>query len=96
MVDGLSGCLAAVWHRGKAMDRKLRMVSAVGIGLALATAMSPALAFGPIARSVTGQRDLLDVSFWARPFPHGYTGWGPCIRVSLRLRPPCWVSFIDV
>jgi hypothetical protein len=62
------------------MLRKLGMVNAVGIGLALATAKSPALAFGPIARSVTAQRDLLDVSFWARPFPHGYTGWGPCIR----------------
>ncbi|SHJ85341.1 hypothetical protein SAMN05444159_1690 [Bradyrhizobium lablabi] len=20
------------------------------------------------------------VSFWGRPFPYGYTGWGPCVR----------------
>jgi hypothetical protein len=53
MVDGLSGRLAEVWHGEKGMLRKLGMVSAGGIGLALAMAMSPALALGPIARSAT-------------------------------------------
>jgi hypothetical protein len=23
---------------------------------------------------------VLDASFWGRPYPYGYTGWGPCIR----------------
>ena len=62
------------------MLRKLGILSAVGIGLALATATSPAFAFGPLARPVTAQRDLLNASFFGRPFPYGYTGWGRCIR----------------
>jgi hypothetical protein len=53
------------------------------LGLALVGSAGSASAFGPvnaIGPSVDAQRDLLDVSFWGRPYPYGYTGWGPCIR----------------
>jgi hypothetical protein len=53
------------------------------LGLALAGSISSASAFGPvnnIGPSVNAQGDLLNASFWGRPYPFGYTGWGPCIR----------------
>jgi len=45
---------------------------------------SSALAFGPVnslgqSASAT-EGDLLEASFFGRPYPYGYTGWGPCIR----------------
>jgi hypothetical protein len=52
------------------------------LGLALVGSAGSASAFGPvntIGPSVNAQRDLFDVSFWGRPYPYGYTGWG-CIR----------------
>lgn len=63
------------------MVHKFGIVCAVGFAL-LAGAGS-ASAFGPVnsvAPSVNGQRDLLNASFFGRPYPYGFTGWGPCIR----------------
>jgi hypothetical protein len=45
----------------------------------------PASALGPVSALVSqaGIHDhgpRVDVSFWAEPFPFGYTGWGRCIR----------------
>jgi hypothetical protein len=53
------------------------------LGLALIGGVGSASAFGPVspvAPSMTDQRDVVDVSFFGRPYPYGYTGWGPCIR----------------
>jgi hypothetical protein len=25
-------------------------------------------------------RSVVDVSFFGRPYPYGYTSWGPCVR----------------
>jgi hypothetical protein len=53
------------------------------LGLALVSGADPALAFGAvnsITSSSNAQRGLLDASFFGRPYPYGYTGWGPCIR----------------
>jgi hypothetical protein len=53
------------------------------VGLALMSGVSSALALGPVhsfGPSVSIQPDLLDAAFFGRPYPYGYTGWGPCIR----------------
>ena len=53
------------------------------VGLTLIAGVGSASAFGPvnpINPPVSVQGDLLDVSFFGRPYPYGYTGWGPCIR----------------
>ncbi len=63
------------------MVHKFRIVCALGI-MMLGSVCS-AQAFGPvnsISPSSGVRSDLLDVSFWGRPYPYGYTGWGPCIR----------------
>jgi hypothetical protein len=53
------------------------------LGLLLLGSASSAQAFGPvnpIGALLDTLSDLQDVSFWGRPYPYGYTGWGPCIR----------------
>jgi len=55
---------------------------ACGFGLALIMGANSALALGPvnaIKPSASGGM-LLDASFFGRPYPYGYTGWGPCVR----------------
>lgn len=62
------------------MVQKFGMILAVG--LLLLSGAGSAQAFGPVspAGSLAGRGPLLDVSFWGRPYPYGYTGWGPCVR----------------
>lgn len=60
---------------------KFGITSGLAVGFAMAA--STAFALGPIGSHVPSpmvQQDLLDVSFFGRPYPYGYTGWGPCIR----------------
>jgi hypothetical protein len=49
--------------------------------LGLMISISSAPAFGPINLNLSNQTPgLVDVSFFGRPYPYGYTGWGPCVR----------------
>ena len=52
------------------------------LGLTLVGSIGSASAFGPIASGalVSAQPDVQKASFFGRPYPHGYTGWGPCVR----------------
>lgn len=50
-------------------------------GFALLASVSSAFALGPVSVApATVQSDIQDVSFFGRPYPYGYTGWGPCVR----------------
>jgi hypothetical protein len=63
------------------MFRKLGIVCLLGIGLI--GSIDAASALGPvnlINRSEAGQAELLRASFFGRPYPYGYTAWGPCLR----------------
>ena len=41
---------------------------------------SYAIGFVNSGASLNPSLDIASVSFFARPFPFGYTGWGPCVR----------------
>jgi hypothetical protein len=62
------------------MLRKIGM----GCGVALAVVMGSqaALAWGPVNRIGTSPtvNTPMEASFFGRPYPYGYTGWGPCMR----------------
>ncbi len=61
------------------MIRRLGIICWMALGLMMSA--SSALAFGPINPNLSNQApDLVDVSFFGRPYPYGFTGWGPCIR----------------
>jgi hypothetical protein len=54
-----------------------------GFALALTASAGSALAFGPvnsIPSPAPAGSMVIDTSFFGRPYPYGYTGWGPCIR----------------
>jgi hypothetical protein len=75
-------------HGERSMFHKFGIVCVLGLGLV--TGASPASAFGPVnalGPSVNGQPDVLLASFWGRPYPFGFTGWGPCIRYVEVLTP---------
>ena len=60
------------------------MVQKLGIACILVMlGAGSASAFGVVnslGASAAASHDLLNASFWGRPYPYGYTGWGPCIR----------------
>ncbi len=58
------------------MVRKFSIVC----GFALLASVSSAFALGPVVPSESVQSDVQRVSFFGRPYPYGYTGWGPCVR----------------
>jgi hypothetical protein len=61
------------------MIRRLGIVCWMALGLMMSA--GSALAFGPINPNISSQTpDLVDVSFFGRPYPYGFTGWGPCVR----------------
>ena len=53
------------------------------LGFLLIGGVHPASAFGPV-NPIGVVPPLPDVicwmCLWGRPFPYGYTGWGPCMR----------------
>jgi len=57
----------------------------VALAVVLELLLSPQLAFaGPGTGSgfepAEAASTASPVSFWGRPYPYGYTGWGPCVR----------------
>jgi hypothetical protein len=61
--------------------RKLGIICGLGLGLAAST--TSALAMGPVNAVdlvAHAQQNVLDASFFGRPYPYGYSGWGPCVR----------------
>lgn len=63
------------------MIRKFSIVCGVAVGIAMSA--SAAFAMGPVNQldqAVRAQQDVLDISFFGRPYPYGYTGWSPCTR----------------
>jgi hypothetical protein len=62
------------------MLHKFGLVSLLTVSLlgnvTVASAFSPAPvnAVSPVAK------DLVQASFWGRPYPYGYTGWARCTR----------------
>src|ERR1700682_3019959 len=74
------------WARRQArliMSHKLKSTLFATLGLSLLIGSAPAWALGPISPlglPTEAQVPRVNVSFWAKPFPFGYTGWGHCIR----------------
>ena len=54
----------------------------LALGLAFMVSVSSAQAMGPVNAigPSASQPGLQRVSFFGRPYPYGYTGWGPCLR----------------
>jgi hypothetical protein len=63
---------------GGSMIQKLGIVCM--FGLVLVSGVNSASALGPIQSSPSIQGDVVAASFFGRPYPYGYTGWGPCVR----------------
>ena len=76
------------------MFRTFGIVSAVSLGLSFG--VDSAVALGPVylAPSLNSQySSVIEASFFGRPYPYGYSGWGRCMRyvpvetpMGLRLR----------
>jgi hypothetical protein len=52
-------------------------------GLILVFSPTLSVAMGPVAGGSTYSDPAtlaMPASFWGRPYPYGYTGWGPCVR----------------
>lgn len=64
-----------MYHKGIAVA--LAAICLVALGSQRASALGP---MGAIRAPAEAQIPRVYVTFWAQPFPYGYTGWGPCIR----------------
>jgi hypothetical protein len=63
------------------MIRQIGFLGILGLGLVVCTgpALSSDVPTQPgLAGSATEHVQL--ASFFGRPYPYGYTGWGPCVR----------------
>ena len=62
------------------MLHKFAMVCVLAVSLlgniSVASALSPA----PIKMDSFAAEDVLQASFFGRPYPYGYTGWARCTR----------------
>ena len=60
-----------------------RLGIACWFGFVLIIGADSALALGQVNAvqpTASAGNILQDVSFFGRPYPYGYTGWGPCVR----------------
>jgi hypothetical protein len=64
------------------MVRNLGIGCLFGMTLMVVSAGS-AFAFGPvnaIAPTADAAGNVVNASFYGRPYPYGYSGWGPCVK----------------
>lgn len=61
------------------MVRSFGILSVLAAGLIMGSAGS-ALALGLPANPLQQTSEAQPVSFFGRPYPFGYTGWGRCVR----------------
>ncbi len=62
----------------------LTLVCAAGLLAAVAPRDTDAAILAPPAAALlAGQDGVARVSFWAHPYPYGYTGWHRCHRVRV-------------
>jgi len=58
-----------------------KLVGMLFFAVGLAGIAGSASAFPPInPAGVSVDTAVVDVSFFGRPYPYGYTDWGPCVR----------------
>jgi hypothetical protein len=62
------------------MFRRKLIAIIAGLSVSLVAGSTASLAMGPITGAASVAHLLVPASFWGRPFPYGFTGWGPCIR----------------
>jgi hypothetical protein len=62
------------------MFRRKLIAIVAGLSVSLVVDSTVSFAMGPIAGGASSPNLAVPVSFWGRPFPYGYTGWGRCMR----------------
>jgi hypothetical protein len=62
-----------MWH-------KFTVACVLGLSLVGSVTAASAFAPGPVAGAAHVASDVVEASFFGRPYPYGYTGWARCSR----------------
>lgn len=67
----------------------IALIFALGLASGLAPRQAAAGVVGPLTRAITAGSGAVErASFWARPFPYGYSGWRGCRHHRVRVETP--------